>query len=173
MDLFPRPSPSTLEIYCSLNNYINIAPKTLYGKTNASNLDIRKLIDRMLPLAKRQMMLISKNFKGKTDKDTARNIYDFLKVRITYKEDGPNQVVKAPSALIRDSVGDCKSYAVFTSAILSNLKIPHSLVYTSYNNDPTPGHVYVQLKDGTIIDAVWHSFNSEKTPTYKYFKKII
>lgn len=151
---------------------VNIRKTVLYDKMNATNLDIRKLIDRMLPLAKRQTMLISKNFQGRNNKETARKIWDFLKMRIRYQEDGPNQIVKAPSALIRESVGDCKSYAIFTSAILSNLNISHSLVYTSYNDDPTPGHVYVQLADGTIIDAVWHTFNSEKHSTYKYLKRI-
>jgi hypothetical protein len=51
---------------------------------------------------------------------------------------------------------------------LENLKIPYKFVYTSYNNNPIPAHVYVVTEDGCIIDAVYGIFNAEKKPTYRY-----
>ena len=57
---------------------------------------------------------------------------------------------------------------MLTSAILTNLGINHHFVLASYNSDPTPSHIYVQLEDGCIIDAVWGIFDSEKKPFYKY-----
>ena len=143
-------------------NLGNISPRTVYSVKDGSNTDIRRVIDKMLPLANKQMAKGAKQFEGKTEKETAENIWTFLKHRIRYQADGPEQIVKAPSALVRTKIGDCKSYAIFTSAVLTNLGIPHKLVYTSYSSNPTPEHVYIQTNSGYIIDAVWHSFNSEK-----------
>ena len=77
-------------------------------------------------------------------------------------------MIKLPSALLKKRVGDCKSYSLFTASILENLKIPYKFVYTSYNNNPIPAHVYVVTEDGCIIDAVYGIFNAEKKPTYRY-----
>ena len=126
----------------------------------------------MIPIANKQMSKAAQQFKGKTEKETAQNIWNFLKHQIRYKADGSEQIVKAPSALIRTKVGDCKSYAIFTSSVLTNLGIPHKIVYTSYSSNPTPEHVYITTNNGYIIDAVWHSFNSEKKPTFKYTQNM-
>ena len=126
----------------------------------------------MIPIANKQMIKAAQQFKGKSEKETAQNIWNFLKHRIRYQADGSEQIVKAPSALIRTKVGDCKSYAIFTSSVLTNLGIPHKIVYTSYSSNPTPEHVYIQTNNGYIIDAVWHSFNSEKKPTFKYTQNM-
>ena len=126
----------------------------------------------MIPIANKQMIKAAQQFKGKSEKETAQNIWNFLKHRIRYQADGSEQIVKAPSALIRTKVGDCKSYAIFTSSVLTNLGIPHKIVYTSYSSNPTPEHVYITTKNGYIIDAVWHSFNSEKKPTFKYTQNM-
>jgi len=155
-----------------LFNLGNISPRTVYSVKDGSNQDIRQVIDRMIPIANKQMSKAAQQFKGKNNKETARNIWNFLKHRIRYQADGSEQIVKAPSALVRTKVGDCKSYAIFTSAVLSNLGIPHKIVYTSYSSNPTPEHVYIQINDGYIIDAVWKAFNSEKKPTFKYTRQM-
>jgi len=147
--------------------------QTLYNKTKASNQDIRRLIDRMIPVSVVQTKEMASRFKGINEKESAKKIWDFLKNEITYIEDDHNQVVKSPSALLRERSGDCKSYALFTSGILTNLGIPHHLVYTSYSWDPTPSHVYVETESGIIIDAVWKAFNSEKKPKHRYERKIL
>lgn len=144
----------------------------MYSVKDGSNVDIRKIIDKMIPVANKQMKSAAKSFEGNSEKQTSENIWNFLKHKIRYEADGSEQVVKAPSALIRTKVGDCKSYAVFTSSVLTNLGIPHKLIYTSYSANPTPEHVYVQTDNGYIIDAVWHSFNSEKKPTFRYTKNM-
>ena len=146
--------------------------QTIYNKRGASNQDIRRLMDRMIPIAVDQTKSMAEDFRGTSDKDSCRKIWNFLKYKVNYKADDHNQVVKSPSALLREKEGDCKSYAVFTSGILTNLGIDHSLVFTSYSSDPTPGHVYVVTSEGVIIDAVWNKFNSEKKPKHKYIRKI-
>mgnify|MGYP002623401838 CR=1 FL=1 len=140
----------------------------VYSKKNASNQDLRSMIKRAIAISKNQSREFSKQFKGKTDRQTAQNIYKWLK-KMRYVKDGENQKIKTIRVLLKDKKGDCKSYTVATSAILKNLGIPHYIVYTSYDKgDATPSHVYVQLKDGTIIDAVYKAFDKEAPFAYKY-----
>jgi len=141
-------------------------------KSKADNKDIRDLIESLVPTAKAQMREFSKQFKGGTEKQTCKKIFDYIKSHFTYVADGGQQIVKLPSALLEKRVGDCKSYALFTAAILENLKIPYKFVYTSYSANPIPQHIYVVTKDNCIIDVVYGKFNQEKKPTYKYIKDM-
>jgi ribosomal protein L17 len=141
-------------------------------KSKADNKDIRDLIESLVPTAKAQMREFSKQFKRGTEKDTCKQIFDYIKSNFRYVADGGQQIVKLPSALLKKRVGDCKSYALFTAAILENLKIPYKFVYTSYTANPIPQHIYVVTKDNCIIDVVYGKFNEEKKPTYKYTKDM-
>ena len=137
-------------------------------KSQADNKDIRDLLVNLVPQAKAQMKDFSKQFRGRNNQETCKKIFDYIKSNFTYVADGGEQIIKLPSALLKKRVGDCKSYSLFTASILENLKIPYKFVYTSYNNNPIPGHVYVTTEDGCIIDAVYGIFNAEKKPTYRY-----
>jgi len=141
-------------------------------KSQADNKDIRDLLMSLVPKARKQMKDQAARFKGKNERETCKKIFDYLKNNFTYVADGGEQIIKLPSALLRYKTGDCKSYSLFTSAILENLKIPYKFVYASYNTNPVPGHVYVVTESGCIIDAVYGKFNEEKTPTYKYSQNM-
>jgi hypothetical protein len=141
-------------------------------KSKADNKDIRDLLERLVPKAKAQMVEFSQQFKGRTEQETCKKIFDYLKNNFTYVADGEEQIIKLPSALLSKKVGDCKSYSLFTSAILENLGIPYHFVYASYTTNPIPGHVYVTTDKGCIIDAVYGIFNQEKKPNYKYKKNM-
>ena len=141
-------------------------------KSQADNKDIRDLLMSLVPKARKQMKDQAAKFKGKNERETCKKIFDYLKNNFTYVADGGEQIIKLPSALLRYKTGDCKSYSLFTSAILENLKIPYKFVYASYNTNPVPGHVYVVTESGCIIDAVYGKFNEEKTPTYKYSQNM-
>lgn len=137
-------------------------------KSKADNKDIRDLLVKLVPKAKAQMVTFAQKFKGRTQQETCKNIFDYIKSNFTYVADGGEQIIKLPSALLRKKVGDCKSYSLFTASILENLKIPYKFVYTSYSANPIPQHVYVVTENGCIIDVVYGIFNQEKKPTYKY-----
>lgn len=134
----------------------------------ADNKDIRNAIFGAVPEANEQVKEFAKYFGRNSQRESCKAIFDFLKHKIKYVADADLQLIKLPSALLHTKVGDCKSYSLLTSAILTNLGIPHHFVLVSYNNDPTPSHIYVETDDGCIIDAVWGIFDSEKKPTYKY-----
>ena len=146
---------------------------TTVVKRNASNMDLQRAIEAAIPTAVAQMKQRSNEFKGKTEAETCKKIFDYLKNQITYKADGADQQVRVPSGLIRTRQGDCKSYSVFTSAVLTNLGIPHKLVYASYDpGDSTPTHIYVVTNKGCIIDAVYGKFNAEKKASNKKYKDM-
>jgi len=149
------------------------AGQTILVKQNANNSELQRAIEAVIPAATKQAASIASRYKGKNEAETCKKIFDYLKNNINYKADGANQAVRLPSGLMRTLQGDCKSYSVFTSAILSNLGIPHKLVYASYDpKDPTPTHIYVMTNSGCIIDAVYGKFNAEKKPTYKKYKNM-
>jgi hypothetical protein len=149
------------------------AGQTILVKANANNSELQRAIEAVIPAATKQAASIADRYKGKNEAETCKKIFDYLKNNINYKADGANQAVRLPSGLMRTLQGDCKSYSVFTSAILSNLGIPHKLVYASYDpKDPTPTHIYVMTNNGCIIDAVYGKFNAEKKPTYKKYKNM-
>ena len=141
-------------------------------KSQADNKDIRDLLMSLVPKARKQMKDQAAKFRGRNERETCKRIFDYLKNNFTYVADGGEQIIKLPSALLRYKTGDCKSYSLFTSAILENLKIPYKFVYASYNSNPVPGHVYVVTESGCIIDAVYGKFDQEKTPTYKYSQNM-
>jgi hypothetical protein len=149
------------------------AGQTILVKQNANNSELQRAIEAVIPAATKQAASIADRYKGKNEAETCKKIFDYLKNNINYKADGANQAVRLPSGLMRTLQGDCKSYSVFTSAILSNLGIPHKLVYASYDaSDPTPTHIYVMTNSGCIIDAVYGKFNAEKKATYKKYKNM-
>ena len=142
-------------------------------KRNATNSELQRAIEAAIPQATKQASTFADRYKGKDEIETCKKIFDYLKNNINYKADGADQQVRLPSGLMRTAQGDCKSYSVFTSAVLSNLGIPHKLVYASYDpKDTTPSHIYVMTDKGCIIDAVYGKFNAEKKATYKKYKKM-
>ena len=142
-------------------------------KVGATNFELQRAIEAALPAAVAQTKDLAKKFQGSTEKESCNKIFNYLMSDIEYKVDGDNQKIKLPSAFMRERSGDCKSYSLFTGAILSNLKIPFNFTYASYNpKDKTPEHIYVTTKKGCIIDAVYKKFNAEKKPCYKYQKPM-
>jgi len=137
-------------------------------RMEADNADIRKAIVKAVPKATEQIKEMANGFSGSNDQETCKKIFDFLKNQIKYKADGPDQIIRYPSALLKTRTGDCKSYSLLTAAILNNLKIPCRFVLQSFNEDPTPSHIYVETLSGVKIDAVYGKFNSEKPSTFQY-----
>jgi hypothetical protein len=162
-----------------MNTPINILQKLvpISGKTYVNipfgiNQNIIDAIHKLLPKATAQVQPIAAQFKGSSIKQTAENIFNFIKKNINYKVDSDeNQIIQLPSMLLKTRQGDCKSYSLFTGAILNALNIPFAFRYTNYSTGTTPRHVYVVAYSGNgeeiIIDAVYNKFNAEKQYNYK------
>lgn len=128
---------------------------------------------------------ISSFFIGSTPKQTARNIYNFLKENVKYKVEPENkQTIKSPAAIIatgHTTGSDCKNYSLFIAGIINSLawmklqKIPFCFRFSSYKYfSEVPEHVFVVLYPGTNheiwIDPVLNSFDNKKAFTYKIDK---
>ena len=96
--------------------------QTITIKKRGKNKDIIDAIHGYMPYAIDQSKKRASLFKGKTKKETCKNIWNFLKDNITYIEDSVYfQDIKLPNRLIKERKGDCKSYSMFTASILECL----------------------------------------------------
>ena len=126
--------------------------QTIVVKKKGTNSDIIRTIHKYMPYATEQSKYRASMFRGKDDKETARNIWSFLKHNIRYIEDSVHfQDIKLPNRLVKERKGDCKSFSMFTASILENLNIPYKFAYTSYTNSKTPQHVYVLMKGNIFM----------------------
>jgi hypothetical protein len=154
--------------------------------SDQSTNDIVNGIVNTLDLYHDEYNKISRHFIGKNVRETAKNVWLFLKNNVPYKiENGNFQTLRSPSAILSMPMGaDCKSYSLYTAGIfesanfLGYLKVPFAFRFASYkNNSKEPGHVFVVLYPGTNkeiwIDPVLDKFDDRsKIPTYYTDKKI-
>jgi hypothetical protein len=111
---------------------------------------------------------IAKYFCGRDERETARNIFNFLKAEIVYEvEPSTKQSVKSISRFLADGKGDCKHFTNFANSILSACGYEPVYRFAGYSNKGLQ-HTYTFLpKSNTVLDAVLPSFDTEKTPTIK------
>ena len=146
--------------------------KTITHFQDGANGNIISILEKNYPSALSQVTEIAKEFKGETLKDSAFNVWSYLKNNIQYKADGSiHQKILLPKRLVADKIGDCKSFSLFGASVLGAMGYRVGFCYASYSSNPTPSHVYViaedKKKNRVIVDGVWHSFNSEKTFNHK------
>lgn len=129
---------------------------------------------------------IAPAFKGRTNLETGRKIYNYLKNNVKYVvEPDEKQTLKSPSAILftgNTTGSDCKNYSLFTGGILSALnrrgaKINWAYRYASYRMfDKIPHHVFVVINPDTDkeiwVDAVLPKYNWKKQYNYKTDKKV-
>lgn len=150
--------------------------KTELVKMDYDTNDIVNAVLKADKTAYKQVYALAKNLKYNSLDDLCRQIFDFLLFYIHYKEDEPGaQLPKKPAALWYYKQGDCKSYSIFTGAILKCLGIPYSYRFVSYKVPHLYTHVYVIAhgkNKNIIIDAVYKRFNQEKQflKTNNFFK---
>ncbi|MEZ4850637.1 MAG: hypothetical protein R3B93_18885 [Bacteroidia bacterium] len=69
----------------------------------------------------------------------AQRLLDFVSFEITYKNHGKHEIFMKPNETLLAKASDCSGKVVLYSSLLSQLEIPHILVYT-------PGHICVGVK---------------------------
>lgn len=130
---------------------------------------------------------IYKYFLGATPKESARNVFDFLKNYVDFKiESDDLQTLRTPSAVIapgKTMGADCKSFALFSAGVLeaisrnTNQKIPLAFRFASYDLfSAIPKHVFTVMYPGTDkeiwVDPVLNYFDEKMQPTFYTDKKI-
>jgi hypothetical protein len=129
---------------------------------------------------------IAGGFRGRTDRETGKKIYTFLKNNVNYViEPDSKQTLKSPAAILytgKSTGSDCKNYSLFTGGVLSALNrkganIKWCYRFASYRMfDKMPHHVFVVINPNTAneiwVDAVLPKFNLKKQYYYKTDKKV-
>lgn len=111
---------------------------------------------------------IAPYFCAENERETARNIFNFLKREIRYQvEPAERQTVKSLPRLLADGYGDCKHYTNFANSILEACGYKPVYRFAGYSNKGLT-HTYTYLPaSNTVLDAVLPSFDTEKTPKIK------
>jgi hypothetical protein len=172
-----------------LNNLSPYQGKKYLIKKNQSVNDIIKAITEAHAKHRLEYKRIARQFLGRNNRETAKNIWIFLKKHVPYNEEPEhNQTIKSPAAIIvtgmyNTEYNDCKNYSLFAAGILQGLndlgyKIPYSFRFASYNIfDNTPGHVFIVVNPGTDkeiwIDPVLSKFDYRKPYHYAKDKKMM
>jgi hypothetical protein len=120
---------------------------------------------------------ISKYFLGKNIKETAYNVWKFLKENVPYRIESDNfQTLRSPSSIVSGLPADCKTMSLFSLGILQSLQrqglIDCTLAYrfagyNDFNNDLEHVFAVINPKSQNEIwcDAVLPNFNQKKQPT--------
>lgn len=172
-----------------LNSLSPYKGKKYLIKKNQSVNDIIKAITEAHDKHRAEYKKICREFLGNNKRQTAKNIWVFLKKYVPYNEEPEhNQTIKSPAAIIvtgmyNTEYNDCKNYSLFAAGILQGLndlgyKIPFCYRFASYNIfDKTPGHVFVVVDPGTDkeiwIDPVLKEFDYKKPYQYAKDKKMM
>jgi len=112
---------------------------------------------------------IAINLKGKTDLETLKNIWQYLRPinkggSINYHTDkiGFEQIRDYKSSLDDKIFGvDCEDKAIFTASLLEIFKIPYKFRLVKFNNNKNWAHIYIVTDNNIILDAVHTKFNEE------------
>lgn len=143
----------------------------------ATNNDIIKSIHSLAAPATADVAQLAKFFAADTRKKAAFKLWYFLRTRAKYVRDSnERQQIRLPRRFIYDTAnknnsGDCKSFSLFTIAMLRQLGLPAFLRYAGYTEGATkPSHVYAYTKDERgneiIIDGCYPFFDKQKKPTF-------
>ncbi|MFN9302391.1 MAG: hypothetical protein ACK6DA_06415 [Candidatus Kapaibacterium sp.] len=156
-------------------------------KVNQSVPDIIKEITEAQKRYQSHYRLIYSNFVGSGPKETAENIWNFLKKNSSYViEPDSLQTIKTPAAILATAPkkyggNDCKNLSLFTAGNLeayrsaTNQNFDLFFRFAGYNRQPI-SHVFVVMKlngKEIWIDPVLKSFNNrDHIPTVYKDKKI-
>ena len=145
----------------------NYRAKLVSGWQNTD--DIVKAIQRQHAENLQAANKIKHLFCDPDERQTARNIFDFLKTEIQYRvEPAEKQTTKTLQRFISDGYGDCKHFALFANTILQSCGFKSLYRFTGYRDKTNVQHVYSYLPNtNTILDAVLPSFDTEKPYTIK------
>lgn len=80
-------------------------------------------------------------------------LHTYINTRTRYRPEGGTQVIRYPSAFVREGVGDCKSTAVFVAALGAAAGCRATVVFIRQAGRPYFSHVFATL-DGMTVDPL-------------------
>jgi hypothetical protein len=167
-----------------------LPPYRAHVITLEKNQDTNDIVREMLAYHKKYAQdydRIGPLFLGFTPRQTAKNIFTYLKNNVKYViEPESRQTVKSPAAIVatgKTTGSDCKNYALFIAGVLDAInrsgkqKIPFAFRFASYKwYDEQPQHVFIvafpNSKQETWIDPVLQQFDQRKSYNHAIDKKM-
>ncbi len=127
-------------------------PTRVLHARNVTNGELVQMVTRAAQLATGRLSWP----RGLDRNQAPRLIHEYLRRRVRYYAEPPNmQVVRLPSATVKQRVADCKSTAVFLVAALTAAGIPMALRFIKQRGRPTWSHVYAVRRDtGETFDPL-------------------
>lgn len=80
-------------------------------------------------------------------------LHGYIRAYTRYEAEDGIQVIRWPSALVRDRIGDCKSTAVFIGSLAAAAGCVVRLAFIKQQGEPTFSHVYAVV-DGVNCDPL-------------------
>lgn len=123
---------------------------------------------------------VAKLLKGKTLKESARNVWNWLFDHFRYREDDPGEEqlrTFSKSFSQRRTRGiDCDDFTIAAASLLREMNYPNYLIAARYARKNYFQHVYSGVAgngEKIIIDAVLDEFNKEKEPAETKIYKVM
>lgn len=152
---------------------------TIPAGNNGVEHNVNVVIPQVIKKYNYQAKDIADYLYNKDLKTFCKNIWQFCFDYIQYEFDKPGkEQLRTPQRTWADRTNgvDCDCFSIFISSILTQKNIPHHIRITKYDNNTNWQHIYVIVPKNDkfnpyepstyfVIDAVIHSFNTEKAFT--------
>lgn len=149
------------KILSSYDHLIELVPGNIvFSKDGNLNLTVKKIIE-VANQYKWQVKGLASHLKADTAKQTAFNIWHFIKTNIGYHLDTPGtEEIRTPSRTWKDrqtTKADCEDYAIFSASLLLNMGYDPYLYIVGFYGREEFSHIYTVL-NGIPIDGVMNIF---------------
>lgn len=148
--------------------------KTVKPLGSGNAVDIINCINAVYPAAVEQTKRFAKALYQEEGGDVTSLLRDLYwtvckNVNLNYDPIGV-QYIRKPANLVAEHTADCKSFSIFLSSVLTNLRIPNVMRFVAWQLEGEIQHVYVVAFPGTsrqtFLDCNLKDYNKEKTPHY-------
>jgi len=128
---------------------------------------IKRIVKKNAPV----LYGLSADIEGRNAVATFRNIWDYVRENIRYKNDEPGkEQLRTPQRTLVDRTGDCDDMTILISALLTNMGYEHELCIAAYKKPDQWQHIYPavynEYGNRYVIDCVPEIpyFNYEAQP---------
>lgn len=136
------------------------------------NSDVVSAWKQVYEISKNQpRAILEEELLGLSTDDKCRAIFSYLVKNVRYQLDPyGNQYIKTPARLLKDGVGDCKSFTMFLASCLHCLGVPCKVRFVNFDNGDQYTHVYPVAIDeyGKEIALDACELDSEGHPRYNF-----
>lgn len=159
--------------YKQLNDYSHLINASKKGFYTHSADNLPKTLATVVKIVEDdnfQVYKLAQHLKADTHKQSAYNVWHFLKMNFNYRFDtlGLEEIRDSERSYYDRKIGiDCEDFTVFAASLLIQMNYPAAMHVVDYdNNNGSYDHIFA-VTGNYIIDPVWEIFNEEPTGDQK------